>query len=67
MIMVMIHATGIVLPVLAGYSSVPLTAYSMALSYIALAGWLIAKGFEGNYRADEAANATTGRSLETVS
>jgi len=50
LIMVIVHTTGITLPVFAGYSSVPLMAYSMALSYLALGTWLVVKGFEEGHR-----------------
>lgn len=43
--MVVIHAAAIPLPVLLGYSSVLVLAYSMGLSYLATGAWLVAKGF----------------------
>jgi hypothetical protein len=49
-IMVIIHATGITLPVFLGYSIVPLMAYSLALSYLAMGTWLVVKGFEERQR-----------------
>ena len=50
MIMVIVHTTGITLPVLAGYSSVLVMAYSMTLSYLALGTWLVVKGFNEGHR-----------------
>lgn len=50
LIMVAVHTTGITLPVFAGYPIVPLMAYSMALSYLALGTWLVVKGFEEGQR-----------------
>lgn len=50
LIMIIIHTSGITLPVLAGYSNVPLMAYSMALSYLALGTWLVVKGFAEGHR-----------------
>jgi hypothetical protein len=49
-IMVIIHASGITLPVFLGYSIVPLMAYSMALSYLAVGAWLVVKGFAERQR-----------------
>lgn len=46
LITVMLHFTGITLPLFLGYHSVTLMGATMALSHIALAGWLITKGFE---------------------
>jgi hypothetical protein len=43
---VVLHATGITLPLWLGYPSVMLLGASMALGHTALAGWLMAKGFE---------------------
>jgi hypothetical protein len=43
---VMLHFTGIMLPLWLGYRSVTLMGATMALSHIALALWLVAKGFE---------------------
>jgi hypothetical protein len=42
---VMLHFTGIVLPLWLGYRSVTLMGATMALSHTALALWLVAKGF----------------------
>jgi len=51
LILIIVHTIGITLPVFAGYSIVPLMAYSMALSYLALGTWLVVKGFgEGDRR-----------------
>ncbi|MBZ5553236.1 MAG: DUF4386 domain-containing protein [Acidobacteriia bacterium] len=46
LITVMLHFTGITLPLFLGYRSVTLMGATMALSHIALALWLIVKGFE---------------------
>lgn len=43
---VLLHITGITLPLWLGYTSVTLVGASMALGHTALAGWLMAKGFE---------------------
>lgn len=43
---VMLHFTGIVLPLFLGYRSVTLMGATMALSHTALALWLMVKGFE---------------------
>jgi Domain of unknown function (DUF4386) len=43
--MVAVHTAGITLPVFLGYSNVLETAYSLTLSYLAVGGWLAAKGF----------------------
>jgi Domain of unknown function (DUF4386) len=43
---VMLHFTGITLPLWLGYRSVTLMGAPMALSHIALALWLMVKGFE---------------------
>jgi hypothetical protein len=57
LIMVFVHAIGIPLPVFAGYNIVPLMAYSMTLSYLALGTWLVVKGFEeGRHRLRAAAH-----------
>jgi hypothetical protein len=45
LITVMLHFTGITLPLFLGYHSVTLMGATMALSHIALALWLMAKGF----------------------
>lgn len=46
LITVMLHFTGITLPLFLGYRSVTLMGATMALSHIALALWMMAKGFE---------------------
>jgi hypothetical protein len=46
LIAVIIHTTGIPLPVFLGYASVPLMGFSLALSHLAVGTWLIAKGFK---------------------
>lgn len=46
LITVMLHFTGIPLPGFLGYSIVTLMGVPMALSHIALALWMMAKGFE---------------------
>ncbi len=46
LITVMLHFTGITLPLLLGYSSVTLMGVPMALSHIALALWMMVKGFD---------------------
>lgn len=43
---VVLHFTGITLPLFLGYRSVTLMGASMALSHVALALWLMAKGFK---------------------
>ena len=43
---VVLHFTGIPLPLFLGYGSVTLMGATMALSHIAVAGWLMVKGFE---------------------
>lgn len=43
---VLLHFAGITLPLLLGYPPVTLLGVSMALSHIALAAWLLTKGFE---------------------
>jgi Domain of unknown function (DUF4386) len=50
LIMVIVHAAGITLPVLVGYSSVLVLAYSMTLSYLVLGTWLVVKGFGEGHR-----------------
>jgi|ERR1044071_2271082 hypothetical protein len=47
---VALHFTGITLPLWLGYPSVTLMGASMALSHLALALWLMAKGFEERRR-----------------
>lgn len=47
---VLLHFTGITLPLWLGYSSVTLMGASMALSHLALALWLMAKGFKERHR-----------------
>jgi hypothetical protein len=46
LITVVLHFTGITLPLLLGYRSVTLMGATMALSHIALALWMIGKGFK---------------------
>lgn len=46
LITVILHFTGITLPLLLGYSSVTLLGATMALSHIALALWMMSKGFK---------------------
>ena len=46
LITVMLHFTGIPLPLFLGYRSVTLMGATMGLSHIALAVWLITKGFK---------------------
>lgn len=46
LITVIIHTTGITLPMFLGYPSVPLMGFALALSHTALALWLLVKGFE---------------------
>ena len=46
LITVMLHFTGIPLPLFLGYRGVMLMGVPMALSHITLASWLMAKGFE---------------------
>jgi hypothetical protein len=43
---VLLHFTGIPLPLFLGYGSVTLMGATMALSHITLASWLMVKGFE---------------------
>ena len=45
LITVMLHFTGITLPLFLGYHSVTLMGATMALSHVALALWLMARGF----------------------
>lgn len=45
--MVVVHAAGITLPKFIGYGSVPSLGVALALSHLALAGWLVARGFAG--------------------
>jgi hypothetical protein len=47
---VIIHTTGITLPMFMSYSSVPLMGFSLALSHLALAVWLLVRGFEEHHR-----------------
>lgn len=46
LITVVLHFTGITLPLFLGYRSLTLMGATMALSHIALALWMMAKGFE---------------------
>jgi hypothetical protein len=50
LITVIIHTTAITLPMFVGYPSVPLLGVSLGLSHIALALWLLVKGFEERLR-----------------
>jgi hypothetical protein len=43
---VLLHFTGIPLPLFLGYGSVTLMGATMALSHLALAGWLVTKGLD---------------------
>jgi hypothetical protein len=45
LLMVLVHAAGITLPTFLGRDSVPEMAYSLALSSLAVNGWLLVKGF----------------------
>jgi hypothetical protein len=47
LITVVLHVTGIPLPLFLGYGSVTLMGATMALSHIALGAWLMVKGFTG--------------------
>jgi hypothetical protein len=46
----MLHFTGITLPLFPDYSSVTLLGVPMALSHIALALWMMARGLEERHR-----------------
>jgi hypothetical protein len=46
LITVLLHVTGIPLPLFLGYGSVTLMGATMAVSHIALGAWLMVKGFE---------------------
>jgi hypothetical protein len=50
LITVLLHFTGITLPLFLGYSSVTLMGVPMALSHLALAIWLLTRGFEERLR-----------------
>ncbi|MBA3766174.1 MAG: hypothetical protein H0W99_04140 [Acidobacteria bacterium] len=50
LITVTLHFTGITLPLFLGYRSVTLMGVPMALSHIALALWMMARGFEERHR-----------------
>jgi hypothetical protein len=50
LITVIIHITAITLPMFVGYPSVPLLGVSLAFSHIALALWLLVKGFDERHR-----------------
>jgi hypothetical protein len=50
LITVIIHTTGITLPMFLGYPNVPLMGFSLALSHVALALWLLVKGFDERNR-----------------
>ena len=45
LVTVLLHFAGITLPLLLGYTSVTLLGVGLALSHIALSGWLLIKGF----------------------
>jgi hypothetical protein len=45
LLMVLVHAAGITLPTFLGRDSMPAMAYSLALSSLAVNGWLLVKGF----------------------
>ncbi len=45
LVTVMLHFTGITLPLFLGYRSVTLMGATMALSHLALVLWLVTKGF----------------------
>jgi hypothetical protein len=45
-LMVLVHAAGISLPTFLGHDSAPTMAYPLALSSLAVNGWLLAKGFK---------------------
>ena len=56
-ITVMLHFTGITLPLFLGYRPVVMMGATMALSHVALAVWLMIKGFgEQLHRAEDAVN-----------
>lgn len=46
LVMVLVHTGAITLPTFVGYSSVQPLGFSLALSHLAVAGWLVVKGFE---------------------
>jgi hypothetical protein len=50
LITVIIHTTGITLPMFLSYPGVPLMGFSLALSHVALALWLLVKGFDERNR-----------------
>ena len=50
LIMVIVHTAGITLPMFIGYSSVPPLGFSLALSHLAIGGWLATKGFDEGRR-----------------
>jgi hypothetical protein len=50
LITVIIHTTAITLPMFVGYRSIPLLGVSLAFSHIALALWLLVKGFDERHR-----------------
>jgi hypothetical protein len=50
LIMVIVHTTAITLPMFLGYNRVLVLAYSLALSHLAVASWLVVKGFEERHR-----------------
>jgi hypothetical protein len=46
LVMVLVHSAAITFPTFVGYSSVPPLGFSLALSHLAVAAWLVVKGFE---------------------
>jgi hypothetical protein len=50
LLMVVVHAVGITMPMFIGYDGVPALGVSLALSHLAVGGWLVAKGFDEGRR-----------------
>lgn len=50
LLMVLVHASGITMPRFIGYGSMPTLGFSLALSHLAVGGWLVAKGFDEGRR-----------------
>jgi hypothetical protein len=50
LIMVLVHAVGITLPMFVGFGATPALGFSLALSHLAVGGWLVAKGFDEGHR-----------------
>ena len=50
LLMVIVHAAAIPLPMFIGYRSMPTLGFSLALSHLAVGGWLIARGFNEGRR-----------------